>query len=395
MRNLSYSGIGADESTLVTEFGATRPENDVSRSEKRRSKMSSLLRFEITKKRVPRREIMHFSRQLSVFIAAGIPILEALEVISSEVSHKLFKAALDDMVVSLREGATFGGAAAAHPEAFPPFYIGILKSAELTGELDVVLQQLSDYVERDAEARSKITSALVYPGIVFAMSIVTVVVLTVFVLPRFATLFKSLNAKLPLPTRILLGLAHDVTAYWYGIAGMAALVVAGFVVARRSKKAKAVVDRVLLRLPIAGDLMRHAILERVCRILAAMIRAGVSLPEAMSVTANATNNEVYRRGLGEIRDEMLEGQGLIAPLARTGLFPSAARQIFRVGEETGTLDDQLRTAAAYYERELDYKIKRFTSLFEPAVIIFMGAIVGFVAVALVSAMYGIYRQVKV
>jgi type IV pilus assembly protein PilC len=156
-----------------------------------------------------------------------------------------------------------------------------------------------------------------------------------------------------------------------------------------------VVDRVLLRLPIAGDLLRHAILERICRILAAMIHAGVSLPEAMSVTANATNNAVYRRGLSEVREEMLEGQGLIAPLARTGLFPSAARQIFRVGEETGTLDDQLKTAAAYYERELDYKIKRFTSLFEPAVIIVMGAIVGFVAVALVSAMYGIYRQVKV
>jgi type IV pilus assembly protein PilC len=393
MRNLNYSGIGGDDSVLVAEFGATRPEHgDVKH---RPSRVSSVLRFEITKKRVPRREIMHFSRQLSVFISAGIPILEALEIISSEVTNKLFKAALDDMVANLREGGTFGGAAAAHPEAFPPFYIGILKSAELTGELDAVLMQLSDYIERDAEARSKISAALIYPGIVFAMSVVTVVVLTVFVLPRFETLFKSLNAKLPLPTRILLGLAHDVSAYWYGIAGLMGLVIVGFFVSRRSTKAKAVVDRVLLRLPIAGDLLRHAILERICRILAAMIHAGVSLPEAMSVTANATNNAVYRRGLSEVREEMLEGQGLIAPLARTGLFPSAARQIFRVGEETGTLDDQLKTAAAYYERELDYKIKRFTSLFEPAVIIVMGAIVGFVAVALVSAMYGIYRQVKV
>jgi type IV pilus assembly protein PilC len=307
----------------------------------------------------------------------------------------MFKRALDEMVIDLREGATFAGAAAAHPEAFPPYYIAILRSAERTGELDVVLGQLATYIERDAEARSKITSALIYPAIVLAMSIITVGVLTGFVLPRFETLFTSLHARLPLPTRMLLDLSHGVSSNWYWIAGLAGFVLVSILVAWRSKGGKAVLDRVLLNLPIAGDLLRHVILERVCRILAAMIRAGVSLPEAMSVTANVTNNAVYRRGLGDVREGMLEGQGLIAPLGRTGLFPSAARQIFRVGEETGTLDDQLTTAAAYYERELDYKIKRFTSLFEPAVIIVMGVIVGFVAVALVSAMYGIYRQVKV
>jgi type IV pilus assembly protein PilC len=126
-----------------------------------------------------------------------------------------------------------------------------------------------------------------------------------------------------------------------------------------------------------------------------MIKAGVSLPDAMSVTADSANNAVYQEGLTEVREQMMEGQGIAGPLARTGLFPGAARQMFRVGEETGTLDQQLETAAKFYNRELDVKVKRFTSLFEPAVIIFMGLIVGFVAVALVSAMYGIYRQVKI
>ena len=151
----------------------------------------------------------------------------------------------------------------------------------------------------------------------------------------------------------------------------------------------------ILKLPILGDLVRTAIIERVCRILSSMLRAGVSLPDAMRVTAESANNAVYSRGLSTVREEMIEGQGLAEPLARTGLFPGAARQMFRVGEETGTLDTQLATAASFYDRELDVKLKRFTGLFEPIVIVFMGVIVGFVAIALVSAMYGIYKQVKI
>jgi type IV pilus assembly protein PilC len=142
-------------------------------------------------------------------------------------------------------------------------------------------------------------------------------------------------------------------------------------------------------------MVQAVIMERVCRILSSMVHAGVALPEAMAVTAKAANNAVYAKGLSEVREEMIEGQGLSEPIARTGLFPAAARQMVRVGEETGTLDEQLELAAAYYNREVDIRVKRFTSLFEPAVIIFMGLIVGFVAVALVSAMYGIYNQVHV
>ena len=355
----------------------------------------SILQFEITKKKVPRKQIMHFSRQLAVFLKAGVPILESLEVINEESADKVFRRVLNEIIEALRSGDTFTAAAAVHPEAFPAYYVGILSSAELTGGLDVVLNQLSDYIERDTEARSKLTSALVYPGIVLAMSVVTVVILTTFVLPRFVVFFATLNAKLPLPTRLLLSATGLLTKYGTEIGATALIGVIVGVTAFRSERGRARIDAVALKLPILGALLKDAILEKICRILASMITAGVPLPEAMSVTADATNNAVYRRGLVMIRAAMLEGQGLAGPLARTGLFPGAARQIFRVGEETGTLDEQLQTAAAFYDRELDYKIKRFTSLFEPAVIILMGLIVGFVAVALVSAMYGIYRQVRV
>jgi type IV pilus assembly protein PilC len=355
----------------------------------------SVLQFELTKKLVPRKDVMHFSRQLSVFVRAGIPIMEALEVISDETPDKQLKKALGDMLERIQAGDTFASAAAAHPEAFPNYYIGMLTSAELTGNLDVVLDQLADYIDRDIEARGKITGAMIYPAVVAVMAVLVVVVLATFVMPKFVVFFKSFNAQLPLPTRMLLSASNFVSTYWWAILGGILAVTAGFIALRRSHGGKAWLDSVILKLPVLGDLVRTAIIERVCRILSSMIRAGVALPDALRVTAESSNNAVYRDGLNTVRDEMMEGRGLAEPLAQTGLFPGAARQMFRVGEETGTLDSQLETAATFYDRELDVKIKRFTGLFEPAVIIFMGVVVGFVAVALVSAMYGIYHQVKV
>jgi type IV pilus assembly protein PilC len=354
----------------------------------------SILKFEITKKRVPRKEVGYFSRQLAVFMRAGIPIMEALEVILEETTHKMMKKVLSDMVEDLRAGDTFAGAAAAHPEAFPSYYVGILESAEMTGNLDSALNQLADYIDRDTEARSKFVSAMVYPGIVLIMSVVVVVVLATFVLPRFVTFFASLKAKLPLPTRMLLGASSFVSEWWWAMLLVLLGMVAGFIAARRSPKGRGVIDALTLKIPVLGDLIRAAILERVCRVLSSMIKAGVDLPRSLTVTADSTNNTVYHDAIEHIREEMMEGKGLAEPLAQTNLFPAAARQMIRVGEETGTLDQQLTVAADYYSRELDEKVKRFTSLFEPAVIIFMGLVVGFVAVALISAMYGIYSQVK-
>jgi type IV pilus assembly protein PilC len=355
----------------------------------------SILKFEITKKTVARKEIMHFSRQLSVFVEAGIPIMEALELISEETTDKLLKKVLLDMVTELQAGDTFAAAAGSHPEAFPRYYVAVLESAELTGTLDKVLLELAAYLETDIEARSAITSALVYPAVVAVMAIVTVIVLAAFVLPKFRTFFSSLGAKLPLPTRMLLSISGFISTWWWAIGGAILLAIIAIVALRRSKGGRAWLDSVYLKLPVAGSLLQAAIVERVCRVLASLVTAGVDLPRAMAVTAEASNNAVYTAGLTHIREEMMEGNGLAAPLAETGLFPAAARQMFRVGEETGTLDKQLTTAAAFYHRELEIKVKHFTSLFEPAIIIFMGLIVGFVAVALVTAMYGIYRQVNI
>jgi type IV pilus assembly protein PilC len=355
----------------------------------------SIWQFELTAKKVPRKELMNFSRQLAVFIKAGIPIIDALEVIREEMANKHFDAILSQMVDDLRAGSTFADAVAQHNQAFPAFYVGILRSAELTGHLDEVLLQLSEYIERDVEARRKVVSALTYPAVIFVLSIVVVGVLTVYVMPKFEVFFKDLHATLPLPTRMLLAISSFLTTYWWVLLGVVVAITLALVVTLRTERGVMLRDRLLLKVPGLGDLVQYAVLERFCRILSSMTSAGVPLPEAMSVTADATSNAVFRQGILTAREAMMRGEGLAQPLSDTGLFPAAARQMMRVGESTGTLDSQLATAATYFDRELDYKIKKFTDLFEPAVLLTMGLVVGFVAIALVSAMYGIFNQVKV
>ena len=355
----------------------------------------SLLQFEITKKKVNKRDLMHLCRQLAVFLRSGVSVLEAFRVLSEETSNKLLRSALDGMSVSLESGVRFSEAAAAHPELFPVFAVEILRSAELTGNLDECLDQLGDYLEREIETTHKVKSALAYPLVVLGLAVVVSVVLVVYVLPKFRTFFRSLNAKLPLPTRMLLAVA-DFMGKWGLYLGIlfVALLVGGFFL-MNTARGKEIRDQLVLKIPIIGGLIHTSIVERFCRLLSSMTIAGVALPEAIAVTTAATNNAVFRRGLTEARAGMMRGEGLAGPLAATGLFPGAARQMFAVGESTGNLDDQLQAAANYLDRELDFKIKRFTTFIEPAVIIAVGVIVGFVAIALVSAMYGIFHQVKV
>jgi len=355
----------------------------------------NVLKFEITKEKLPQGELMHFSRQLSAFVRAGIPLIEALEVIEEEADDKTLRMVLQGVRESLITGETFSEALRPYETLFPKFYVDMVRAAELTGSLDDVLSELSGYIKRDLEARNKIKSALVYPLVILVMAIGTVIVLSTFVLPRFKTFFQGFHATLPLPTRMLISFTDFVSNDWLYIIAVLFLIVAipmALVRTRRGRRAK---DRLLLRLPILGEVMLFAIVERFCRLLATMMQAGVPLPEAMGVLGDATKNVVFQEGLANVHGAMMRGEGLARPMSDTKLFPGAVIQMIKVGENTGTLNEQLSVGSEYYGEELEYKIQRLTSLFEPAVIIFMGLAVGFVAVALISAMYGIYKQVQV
>ncbi len=352
------------------------------------------LDFELTKEKVKKKELMHFTRQLAVFVKAGIPITEAMQIIGDETQDVALQRTITMMVDDLRNGGTLSEVAGKHPESFPNYYIGIVQSAELTGKLDETLESLAGYLEREVETRAKVVSALSYPGVVMVMAMFTVVVLAGYVLPQFKPLFEELDAKLPLTTRSLLFVATLFSTLWYIPFSVFCAWAGTLYWLFKTDSGRPVKDRLILKIPVIKGIVEYAILERFCRILAAMVKAGVPLPDGMKTTTDATANIVYRERLEIAQVEMMEGAGFSKPLAATELFPGAARQMFKVGEETGTLDEQLEVASIYFDRELESRIKKFTTMFEPIMIIFVGVIVGFVAVALVQAMYGVLQGAK-
>jgi type IV pilus assembly protein PilC len=355
----------------------------------------SFLKSEVSAPRVKREAVMHLSRQLGAFIRAGLPLIDAVHTLGAEADNSSVRRMMADVELRLRGGEKLSDCFDRHPKIFPEYYRGILRSAELTGQLDTVLEQLAKYLERDLEARRKIKSAMIYPIIIMIMSMGTVVVLSTFVLPRFKVFFTSLHAKLPLPTRMLLTVTGFVGTYWWALIGGVVASALIFYAAIRTERGRYARDRFFLAVPVLGATIQFALVERFTRILSSMVGAGVSLPEALRVATESLRNLVYTRSLAGVGESMLEGEGLAGPLVKSGIFPTIASQMMRVGEETGTLDTQLEQTARYYEGELDYKLKKLTALFEPIIIVIMGGLVGFVAVALVSAMYGIFNQVKV
>jgi len=349
----------------------------------------------VRKKKVKRQEVVHFSRQLAAFVRAGVPILDSIETLQQESGNDRLNAVLVDVDEGLRKGETFSAAIARHPDVFPNYYIAVLRSAELTGQLDSVLEQLATYIERDEKAKRKIRSALTYPAVVLSLALVAVIVLVSFVLPRFEKFFQEFHARLPLVTRMLISITDFFTNY--GVYLLAALVgaIALGIASSRTTRGRWRRDKLILRLPVIGGIIRYSTIERFCRIVASTVRAGVPVPDAMAVSATSMGNVVFEQAVDDVRDAMMRGDGMAGPIARTGMFPGVAVQMIRVGEETGTLDEQLEAAAVYFGGEAEYRMEKFTNLLEPTVIVVVGVVVGFVALALVSAMYGIYNQVNV
>ena len=338
--------------------------------------------------------VMAFSRQLSSFLEAGIPVLDALAIVAQQTGSAAMRVVITDVRDSIHRGTSFSAAVDAHPEVFPAFYRAMLASAEYTGNLDAVLSQLSEYLERDIAAKRQVKSALTYPIVVLVIAFIAVIVMSVFVLPKFTGLYKSLGARLPLPTRMLIGFTNFMTSYWPFVIGGAALVVGLFFAIVGGKRGKARRDALAMKLPVIGNLFHLISLERFCRVLSSLSTAGVPLPVAIGLSADSTNNTLFTTQMVTVREALVRGGGLYEPMAETGLFPIAARQMIQVGERTGMLGNQLGKAASYYEREVKFNMKRATELFQPAVILVVALVVGFIAVAQVAAMYSIFGQVK-
>ncbi len=355
------------------------------------------LQMEVTQQKVPLVEIMHFSRQMSTFIRAGIPIIEALDTLRVDMKSKRFQAVLGDIVEKVGQGgATLGDAVATHGDVFPSYFLAMLRSAELTGKMDDAFEQLHRYIRRDVQLTKQIRKALIYPVILLLVAIGVVAIIVIFVIPKFAEFFKSFGAELPLPTRMLMTIADFVGSTAGAITGVVLLVGAvSLVIYLRTPVGRRNLHSTLLKIPVLNTVVVYAATERFTRVLSVLLDSGVPLSDAMPSAIDCTTNIIFRERLTEASEGVLVGEGFAEPINQTDLFPPTVVQMIRVGERTGELSDQLSNVAGFFEEELDYAVDKLTQWFEPLIILFIGVVVGFVALAMVSAMYGIYGQVKV
>lgn len=352
------------------------------------------LQVELTKEKVPLVDVMHFSRQMATFLRAGVPMTEALDNLRQDAENKRFQVVLGDVLDRVTAGRSVTESLSLHADIFPSYFMALLGSAEHTGAMDEAFDQLHAYIRRDVELTRAVRKALTYPIILLGVSILVVFVIVVFALPKFADFFEDFGAELPLPTRLLMNLAHFVASPAGMVTGIVlAAAVIGLILYIRTPGGRKNLHSLQLKTPVIRDVVTYSSTERFTRVLAALLDAGVPLTDALPSAIDCANNVVYKERLTTSMEGVLEGQGFAEPLARTELFPNAVIQMVRVGERTGELSDQLNNAAGFYEEELSYAVEKMTALFEPMMMLFIGSVVGFVALAMVSAMYGIYGQV--
>jgi type IV pilus assembly protein PilC len=338
-------------------------------------------------------DLVLFSRQLSTFLKVGVPITEAIRLLRSGTRSGAFRAALDDINDDLDDGESFSVAISHHPSVFNQLYVDMVRAAEYSGSLERVLVQIASYLQRQDSALKKLRSAMIYPAIILTLAVVVCGVLVVVVLPNFVSLFREFHAELPLPTRVLISLGAFAQVWRLQIVIAAALIVLGSFLFLQSKMGHVFWDHALIKVPVLGKIVVFAIVERFTRTLATMLRAGIPISQTFDVAIASAGNIRYRRGLDSVRQRMVTGDGFSEPLAATGLFEPMVIRMVRVGEETGTLDQSLEQIADFLAEEMDYKVRNMIALMEPALVIAVGAAVGFVAISVVLPMYGLLRAV--
>lgn len=338
-------------------------------------------------------DLVLFSRQLSTFLKVGVPITEAIRLLRSGTRSGPFRAALDDINEDLDDGESFSVAISHHPNVFSQLYVDMVRAAEYSGSLDRVLLQIASYLQRQDSALKKIRSAMIYPAIILTLAVVVCGVLIVVVLPNFIALFNEFHAQLPLPTRILIAVGEFAQTWRLQIVIVTLVVVFGAFAFFSSKPGRVFWDHTLIKVPVLGSIVVFAIVERFTRTLATMLRAGIPISQTFDVASASAGNIRYRRGLDSVRQRMVTGDGFSDPLAATGLFAPMVIRMVRVGEETGTLDQSLEQIADFLAEEMDYKVRNMIALMEPALVVAVGAAVGFVAVSVVLPMYGLLRAV--
>lgn len=333
--------------------------------------------------------VVMFCRQLASFVRVGVPVTTAIETFAEQAPSPQLRDTYMSIATDIQRGVRLSDAFAAHPRVFPRIVSDMVRSAEASGNLDVVLRQAAKHIEREASARSKVRAAMTYPIIIFFFALAISIGIVIFVLPKFKDLYTSLGVKTPGILNALLNFSKYLNDHGLLIVIGVLIGVVLIAVWTRTEQGHYFVDALLLKIPVINALLRASMTERFCRTLSDMLAAGVPISQTYAVVFDNIRNRVYRRQLMLVGPALAAGQGMYRPLQASGVFVPSVIQMFRVGEETGHLDSNLAELADMYEEEIDYRIKRLTAILEPAMIVFVGVIVGFVAVTLITSIYSL------
>ena len=342
---------------------------------------------------VKQKEIAIFTRQFSVMIDAGLPLVQCLEILAGQQQNKVFQAVLNAVRSDVESGATLADALRKHPKVFDDLYANMVAAGEAGGILDTILQRLSTYIEKIVKLKAAVRGALIYPIAVLVIAAVVVWVILTFVIPVFADLFTGLGAELPLPTKITILLSNFLRRWWWLMIGGIIGSLWGLRAYHKTYKGKRVIDGAMLRFPVIGLLLRKIAVARFCRTLATLTSSGVPILDGLDITAKTAGNAVVEDAIIEVRKSVEEGKTISDPLRETKVFPGMVVQMIAVGEQTGALDTMLSKIADFYEDEVDEATANLLALLEPIMISILGTVIGGIVISMYLPMFSLISKI--
>jgi type IV pilus assembly protein PilC len=350
------------------------------------------------RKKIKPKVLMIFTRQLATLIDSGLPLLRSLTVLAKQERDSVLKNTINKLADSVQGGGTFSEGLAQHPLIFNDLYVNMVKAGELGGVLELVLSRLAEFQEKAAKIKNKVVAAMVYPIIVMTMAIGIMGFLLVFIVPKFEQIFHDMLGDKPLPaiTTFVITVSRFLQGHWLVIVGLLVAAVAGYKFANRTARGRSTIDRLKLRVPLFGDVIRKTAISRFSRTLGTLVTSGVPILQALNITQETAGNMVIARAISQVHESVKEGESIVQPLEASGAFPPMVVSMIDVGEETGKLPEMLLKIADVYDDEVDNSVAAMTAALEPIMIVFLALVVGTIVIALfmplISIISGLQQQ---
>src|SRR5438874_1653359 len=343
---------------------------------------------------VKTRDIDVMTRQFATMINAGLPLVQALDILAQQTENKILADVTRQVVYDVESGHTLADALRKHPRAFSDLYVNMVAAGEAGGILDTILVRLAQCLEKNDAIVRKVKGAMVYPAVICSVAVIAVSVLLIFVIPTFQNMFASVNLELPLPTRIVIGLSNLLKNYWWAILGVIGFIFFSITRYYKTAAGRLQIDRLLLRLPVLGDVLRKSAVSRFTRTLGTLISSGVSILDGLEITARTAGNMVIHNAVMESRASIAGGETIAQPLAKSKVFPPMVISMIAVGEQTGGMDEMLSKIADFYDDEVDAAVSTLLSLMEPIMIVVLGVVVGGMVVAMYLPIFDMVNAVQ-